>query len=208
MYAILNNQSGNIFLMLEDYELDNRIDRDKMNKAILTRLGACRPLTTNTTVFKVMVDEFFDRYKYNISKLLDTMYYEYNPLENKDWTRTEHRDSVGDIDNTDTYTTDNNSTDDLNRTDETQVSAYDVSTYQPKEKAIVNSDEDTTSHTVHNGATTSDIVSKVDTVEDFKGKDSDESYQELIEKERELDQFNIFNWIIQQMRRELFLLIY
>ena len=208
MYAILNNKSEDLFLMLADYTLDSRIERDAMNKAIVTRLGACRPLTTNTTVFKVMLDEFFNRYNYNIGKLLDTMYYEYDPLENKDWTRTEHRESIGDIDNTDTYTTNTNGTDNLSRTDETQVSAYDSTSYQPKEKVVVGSNDTTTGSTTHSGATTSDITSDVDTEENFKGKDSDESYQSLIEQERELAQFNIYDWIIQQMRRELFLLIY
>lgn len=208
MYAILNNKSEDLFLMLTDYTLDSRIDRDAMNKAIITRLGACRPLTTNTTVFKTMLDEFFNRYNYNIGKLLDTMYYEYDPLANKDWTRTEHRESVGDIDNTDTYTTNNTGTDGLSRTDETTVSAYDSSSYQPKQKVGVTSSENTTSNTSHTGATTSDIKSDVDTEENFKGKDSDDTYQTLIEQERELSQFNIYNWIIEQMRRELFLLIY
>lgn len=264
MYCILNNYSDNIMLMLQDYTLDSRIDRKAMNMAIITKLGACKPITTNTTVFKVLLEEFFNRYNYNIGKLLDTMYYEYDPLTNKNIERrldeetsedtddknnqsftgnvtehsesTEHRESTGDIDNTDTYTTNNVGTDSIDRTEEKQVSAYDVSTYQPKEKTITNSDEDTTSNTTHSGATTSDIKSDVDTntetdtdtdtthtqtdarlinkdgthnlVERIKGKDGDDSYQTLIEQERELAQFNIFNWIIQQMRRELFLLVY
>lgn len=236
MYCILHNQNDNMMLMLQDYTLDNRIDRQAMNMAIITKLGACRPLTTNTTVFKVMLEEFFNRYNYNISKLLDTMYYKYDPLHDKDTTRTlnetgtedhvendtEHRESTGDIDNTDTYTTNNTGSDNIDRTDENQVSAYDVSTYQPKEKTITSSEEDTTNNTTHTGATTSDIKSDVSTEHDrtldkdtthnltetIKGKNSDISYQTLIEQERELGQFNIFNWIIQQMRRELFLLVY
>lgn len=252
MYCILHNQNNNMMLMLQDYILDQRIDRQAMNMAIITKLGACRPLTTNTTVFKVMLEEFFNRYNYNIGKLLDTMYYEYDPLTNKNIERrldeestentddknnqsftgnvTEHRESTGDIDNTDTYTTNNVGTDNINRVEENQVSAYDVSTYQPKEKTTTDSDEDTTSNTTHSGATTSDIKSDVDTdtdtthtqtdarlidkdgthnlVERIKGKEGDDSYQTLIEQERELAQFNIFNWIIQQMRRELFLLVY
>lgn len=252
MYCILHEQDDNIMLMLQDYTLDTRIDRQAMNMAIITKLGACRPITTNTTVFKVMLEEFFNRYNYNIGKLLDTMYYEYEPLTNKNIERrldetstentddtnnqnftgnvTEHRESTGNIDNTDTYTTNNVGTDNIDRTEENQVSACDASTYQPKEKTITNSDEDTTSNTTHSGATTSDIISDVDTdtdtthtrtdtrlvdkdgthnlVEQIQGKDNDDSYQSLIEQERELAQFNIFNWIIQQMRRELFLLVY
>ena len=236
MYDMLNGSTGNLFNMLQSYTLDSRIDREQLNKTILIKLGTCRPLTTNVTVFKVMLEEFFNRYNYNIGKLLDTMYYDYDPLGNKDITRelgevatedhnkvnTEHRESVGDIDNTDTYTTGQTGTDTINGTEEHQVSAYDVSSYQPKDKSISNSTENTSNNTSHTGATTSDIKSDVDTnanetldkdtshnlKETIKGKDSDESYQSLIEQERELAQFNIFNWIIQQMRRELFLLVY
>lgn len=210
-YAYLND-SENMFLMLTDYHIDDRIDRTILNNTILKELGNCRPFTTNTKVFKFSLENFFDKYSSNITKLIDTTLYEYNPLENKDITRTlvkeEDRDSSGDIRNTDTNTVTGRDTDDV--TDETQVSAYDSNTYQPKEKR--EHDETATTNRTTQGNTTSNIVSTVDTQateeENIKGKDSDISYQELIEKERELAEFNIYNWIISQMRKELFLLVY
>lgn len=210
-YAFLND-SENMFLMLSDYHIDSRIDRTILNNTILKELGNCRPFTTNTNVFKFSLENFFDKYSTNITKLIDTTLYEYNPLENKDITRTlvkeEDRDSSGDIRNTDSNTVTGRDTDDV--TDETQVSAYDSNTYQPKEKR--EHDETATTNRTTQGSTTSNIVSTVDTQgteeETIKGKDSDTSYQELIEKERELSEFNIYNWIISQMRKELFLLVY
>lgn len=203
LYA-LENESNDLFLMLYDYTLDERITRDTLNRVIIKELGVCTPFVRNTTVFKFALEEFFNKYNYNIGKLLDTMYYDYNPIENKDLQRTlnekEDRHSVGDIDNTDRYTTD------TDNTTEDTVSAYDSSSYQPKEKTTIDQGVN------HNGTTTSDIVSDVDTQkhlgEHLKGKDGETSYQELIQQERDLAEFNIFNWIIQQMRRELFLLVY
>lgn len=194
------NKSDNLFLLLNDYTLDPRIDRTLLNRIIVKELGNARPFTTNDTIFKFAIEEFFNKYNYNIGKLIDTMYIEYNPISNKDITRTvdesEHRESTGDIDNTDTYTTSSST--------ENKVSAYDSSTYQPKEQD--------TSGTTHTGATTSDIQSDVDTERDITehiaGKDGDTTYQALITQERKLAEFNIFNWIIQQMRKELFLLVY
>ena len=266
----------NLFLMLQDYPLDNRINRENMNKIILKELGSMRPFTTNTTVFKFALDEFFMKYQHNIGKLLDTMYFEYNPLYSKDITRTltetedkvkvesedkaktetedntktgtenkslsetEHRESTADIDNTDTYTTTTDT--DIDYTTENQVSAMDSVTYQPKDKTI--HDETQNVSASHSGTTTSDITSDVDTTktitetnrtgetednertvtednsknitedndrteeERITGKDNDTSYQELITQERELAEFNIFNWIIKLMRKELFLLVY
>lgn len=199
LYAQFNN-SDDLFLMLNDYTLDPRIDRNLLNRIILKELGNSRPFTTHDKIFKFAIEEFFNKYNYNIGKLIDTMYIEYNPISNKDITRTvdesEHRESTGDIDNTDTYTT--------GSSNENKVSAYDSSTYQPKEQD--------TSNTSHTGATTSDIKSDVDTERDvtehIAGKDGDATYQSLITQERKLAEFNIFNWIIQQMRKELFLLVY
>lgn len=203
MYATLNN-SDDLTLMLQDYTLDSRLDRDVMNRTIIRELGAMRPFVNDTTVFKFSLENFFNKWNYNIGKLIDTMYYDYDPISNKDLTRTlsenEHRESVADIDNTDTYTT---GTDNVT---EGQVSAYDSNEYQPKDKTVIDND------VAHSGETTSDIKSDVDTEhhlgEKINGKDGDESYQSLIEQERELAQFNIFEWIIKQMRKELFLLVY
>lgn len=211
LYAMMND-SDDLTLMLQDYTLDNRLDREVMNRVIIRELGAMRPFVNDTKVFKFSLENFFNKWNYNIGKLIDTMYYEYDPISNKNMDRTvletEHRESSADIDNTDSYTTNTDNVE--SGTNEGQVSAYDVSTYQPKDKTINNNriDNDVT----HSGETTSDIQSDVDTEknieENVKGKDGDSSYQELIEQERELAQFNIFDWIIKQMRKELFLLVY
>lgn len=230
-YAMMN-LSNDLFLMLQDYVIDSRIDRDSLNKIIIKELGNARPFTTNTTIFKFSLDEFFTKYENNITRLIDTMYLEYNPLNTKSIERVlsenqnkttgvdvtgtegEERSSNANITNTDDYTT----TKTLNS--ENKVSAYDSSEYQPKEKNT------TTDQTVHDGDTTSHIQSTVDSdktttekteaeehtgrglTESIIGKDGDTSYQTLIEQERKLAEFNIFNWIIKLMRKELFLLVY
>lgn len=192
----LENDSDQLYLLFDDIVLDERIDKDTLLMTVLKELGAMRPITTDPDLYKMLVDNFFKKYSSNISKLLDTLDLEYDPLGNKDLSEVEHRHSVGDIDNTDTYDT---NTDD---TTTNEVSAYDSNQYQPKSK-------DTTDHDVHHSAeTTSDIDSVVDTNKTIKGKDGDMTFQEMIEKERKIAEFNIYNWITKQMRRELFLLVY
>ena len=210
------NDSSDMELMLQDYTLDNRINRETLNKVIIRELGTMRPFSTDTTVFKFMLDNFFDKWNYNIGKLIDTMYYEYNPIGNKNLNRalteTEHRESTADIDNTDTYTTNTENTEDTDTTDTRTVSAYDNPNYQPKERDTGTKDTTIQNDVEHSGETTSDISSDVNTQhglnESISGKDGDESYQTLIEQERELAQFNIYDWILKQMRKELFLLVY
>lgn len=195
LYSQLND-SNDMFLMLKDYTLDARINRDMLNKIIIKDLGNLRPITTNTKILKMLIEEFFDKYNYNIIKLLDTMYVSYDPLTNKNITETEHRESKGDIDNTDEYHTD------TGVDTEDTVSAYNETTYQPKAKKQQDGTTD------HSGKTTSDIRSDVDTNKTIIGKDSPDTYQSLIEQERKLADFNIFVWIIKHMRKELFLMVY
>lgn len=191
VYSAIHN-SNEMFLLFADYPLDDRIDKDTMNTVIIKELGASRPISTDPDMFKILLDTFFKKYSLNITRLVDTMYLEYNPLHTKDMVEGEHRHSVGDIDNTDKY--------DTSSSNEDKTSAYDSSTYQP--------DKYGESKVEHNGETTSDIESTVDTDKYIKGKDGQESYQSLVEQERRLAEFNIFNWIIKQMRKELFLLVY
>ena len=124
------------------------------------------------------------------------MYYDYNPITNKDITETEHRYSTGDIDNTDKYTTN------IDNLEESKVSAFDSSNYENKQKDTTDTD------TQHEGETTSRIKSDVDTEKHIIGKDGEVSIQSLIEQERKLADFNIYKWITNTMRRELFLLVY
>lgn len=215
MYAMLNN-SDDMTLMLQDYALDNRLDRNVMNRAMIKELGAMRPYVNDTTIFKFALENFFDKWNYNIGKLIDTMYYSYDPIGNKNITRTlgetENRESQANINNTDTYTTNTDKTETISNTTEETVSAYDSSTYQPKNKSVSSTNDNTDQDVEHEGTTSSDIQSDVDTAHDLeetiKGKDGQSSYQELIKQERKLAEFNIYEWILKQMRRELFLLVY
>ena len=203
LYA-LEHDSDDITIMLQDYTLDTRLNRDILNKVIIKELGSRRCITNSPEVFKFMIEEFFDKWSYNIGKLVATMYLEYDPLSNKNITRTE--------DNTDTRDDNmgNVKTDDLTvKTDgdaKVNTSAYDVSTYQPRTETI-------TDNTVTDKGTVTDVgeLHRTDKGDlDIKewGKDGQDSYQKLIKDEREVSRFNIYNWIIQQMRKELFLLVY
>ena len=132
------------------------------------------------------------------------MYYEYDPLKNKDIRREEDETLTRDDSTTNTRT------DNLTRSDDNtsniNTSAYDVSTYQPRTQTITSGTERDTG-TVKNDGSLDRTDNRDLDVHEY-GKDGNESYQSLIEQERKLAEFNIFEWIIKQMRRELFLLVY
>ena len=65
-YAIAHDHSDELFLMLQDYTIDNRISRETLNRIIIKDLGTMRPITSYTEVYKMLVDTFFEKYKDNI----------------------------------------------------------------------------------------------------------------------------------------------
>ena len=219
-YAIAHDHSDKLFLMLQDYTIDNRINRETLNRIIIKDLGTMRPITTYTEVYKMLVDTFFEKYEDNIKRLLDTLDINYNPIQNKNITEsetigeTEQRESSGHINNTDSYTTNVDNVETGTDVNEKQVSAFDATTYQNKDKNTDTKNLRTDNDTTHSGTTTSIITSDVDTDRDVTrnktivGKDGNDSIQDLIKEERRLSEFNIYNWIIEQMRKELFLLVY
>ena len=211
-YSIAHDHSDNLFYMLQDYVIDSRIDRETLNRIIIKDLGTMRPITSYTEVYKMLVDTFFEKYEDNIKRLLDTLDIEYNPLQNKNITETENeqRDSTGHINNTDQYTTNVDNVETGTDVNEKQVSAFDATTYQNKDKNTETKNLRTDNDTTHSGTTTSAITSDVGTerTKVITGKDGNDSYQDLIKEERRIAEFNIYNWIIKQMRKELFLLVY
>lgn len=239
LYSQLNG-SDDLFLMLNDYVLDSRIDRSMLNRIILKELGAYRPFVNTPKVFKFALEEWFEKWNYNIGKLLDTLYYDYNPIWNKDLYGKEGEKKIADQDTTDkqvgrrtdnlteTMDDDTSGTMDSNgsvhQTEQLDTSAYDVSTYQPR--TLTTTDRSESSHVSESGTDdyTKKNVGTVDNVLDDTGTldrtdtrdldtheyghDANNTYQELVQQERDLAEFNIFEWIIQQMKKELFLLVY
>lgn len=270
-YSYLNG-SDDLTLMLNDYNLDNRLNKNILNMTILSELGAMRPRVNDSKLFKELLENFFNKYSFNITRLVDTMYYDYNPLTNVDYTTTKdedvnvventdslqnisrglnesserdivesnHRTSDATVVNTDSNTKTDNTTTTTDETLEHLKSAYDEVTYSPDFKEIKNNQVRNTGTTSTQGTGTSDIDSettsdnrtdddltrqtnensrKTDNVDKTTdtdrletdrvfGKMGETTYQKLIEQERKLAEFNIYNWIIKQMRGELFLLVY
>lgn len=78
---------GSIF---QDIDIDPRLDKDILIGALLDECGAMDAIYTTTSTFKYFSDNFFKKYKWNIEKLINSLEFEYNPLENKklDWVET------------------------------------------------------------------------------------------------------------------------
>ena len=219
----------------DDIVLDSRLDKEVLIDTILDECGAMVAVYNTSPVFKRFSDNFFKKYQLNITKLADTLHFEYDPLKNKNvtWTETTSIEQNLDTeeDHSENRTRSNTGTQTTNETgtqtnefdgDETNtISAMNSSTYEPDNKT-----------TTDNSNTRTDNLQKQRTdnllegeqkagdrnkSEDLTWEETDthtESgtegviYQDLIEKERKVAQFSLYGWIAKKYAHELFLLVY
>lgn len=161
----------------DDADIDERLDKDEIKMAILARCGDLLPLYTHSDMFKAFSDSFFKQRKGIISKLIDTTEFEYNPIDNYDRTEEIDRKINGKSNN--------------KNNQENKVAAYDSEEYQNKDKVSADSEtidsnnEVTTIHTHGNiGVTTT---------------------QEMIQKERKVALFNVYQWLAIEFEQNFFI---
>lgn len=203
--------SSNMFEIFKDYELDNRLDKNALNVFILDELGAMDVWYEDPEVYKVFSDNFFEIWKDNIKKLTDTVMAEYNLLQNTNMTETTTVEIDQDMDTTtsgsktDSYT--RSTTDGDEETN--KVSAFDETTFQNDSQRISSG----TGSVSHNGSKTdsgtknedlewreTDVTTRVG----YKDKD----IQGALEKERKLNRFNVYQWIIKKYKEDMMVLVY
>ena len=183
----------------DDADIDNRLNKDEIKMAILERCGTLLPLYTNTEMFKSFSDSFFKQRKNIISKLIDTTEFDYNPIANYD--STEEVTRKYDEKTTNQNQTIGNST--RNSTQENNVSAYDSDVYQPKEKVVgTTNDNDSTNGS---GSGTSDITENLTTRK--RGNIGVTTTQHMIEAERKVVLFNVYNWIAIEFEQKFFICV-
>ena len=181
--------SDDLFNLLRGAEIDERIDKDVLFNKILVDLGACVPLFDTTITFKPFYENFFKEKARNISELLDTLDYEYNPIWNKDGIiRTEH-----------SYDIDKDFEHKDETSDERLVSADNASDYQPSSKNVGNSTAKSVKDNTHDGGWETRTE---------QGNIGVTSTQSLIKEQRDVVQFNVYQWIVDELKKALFLLLY
>lgn len=206
-----DHSSTDIFEIFKDYELDERLDKDALNLFILDELGAMDVWYEDPEIYKVFSDNFFEIWKDNIKKLADTIMAEYSLLQNTNMTETTSVEIDQDMDTTtsgsktDSYT--RSTTDGDEETN--KVSAFDESTFQNDTQRISSG----TGSVSHSGSKTdsgtknedlewreTDVTTKVG----YKDRD----VQDALEKERKLNRFNVYQWILKKYKEDMMVLIY
>lgn len=205
--------------LFEDIDIDERLDKDILINSILDECGAMQVLYNTTGVFKRFSDNFFKKYKWSIGKLLDTLELRYDPIANKnmEWTETtqieQNLDTSEEHDEDRTKTNTGTESNQYNDDSTNTISAMNSDTYQPDNKSVTNGGNTRTDNLSE--VINSDVSRTKNEALDWdetdkhieKGADS-VVFQDLIEKERKVAQFSIYNWITKKYAKELFLLVY
>lgn len=153
-------------------------------------------------------------------KLYETTQFDYNPIWNKDGTvtETESRDHVSRDagSENETFRSEGSSSRSQNdaATQTGQVSAFDATDFQNRDKTSTSADS--TEHVVADNENRTDRSSNRETVDGdsrtFERRETGNigvtTTQQMIKEEREVDQFNIYDYIVQSFKRRFCLLVY
>jgi hypothetical protein len=204
--------SDNIYLIFSDYVLDSRLEKETLNELILLELGERKCYWRHTDLLKTSIDNWFKTHEYNIKKLVDTTEFKYNPIYTKDYYEdfisNKNKDRTQSEDNTDTTTSINTTSENSSSTNE--VSAYDSQNYQPQDKntASISTTSNSSSLSNEDKDLSENVKEGLGSKLHHYGKNNDESYADIIEDERRLSLFNIYDWIIGQLDNELLIGIF
>lgn len=196
----LKNNGRDVLSFYDDVVLDSRIDRDSLKAEIIRKCGALTPIYNTSSSFEYFTKAFFVREKGVISRMLDTVDYDYNPLENFERNE-ELKHNASEV-----TVTDETTTSEVQRNSETEnkASAYNESLYQPDTQSIDSANSKNTD------------VRDYGRERDFESSDINRAHginglttkQDLLKKEREVAKFNVVKWIVEKYMCEYFYLVY
>lgn len=202
----LQNQNEFYF---NDIVLDERLNKEDLYNMILTEYMNMLVLYANPQLFKTTVKLFFLKNKDRISDLIDTTVLNYDPLENYSTVETGKLDRTG----TKGFTQADNRTENISREGNTTSTHY-VSAFnnvqgedveqnrdviEAKEKVV-----DTENYTSAQDTNTKDNEETRDTKKGITNL----TYQDLVEKQRKVVQFSIYEWILKEFAKDLLVAIW
>jgi hypothetical protein len=124
--------------VFKDIDINDKLDRDTLINTIMDVCGMNEPIYPEIEILQIKVQYFFKKHKEQFDKLvyLYSLKYgeDYNPIWNKDGTKTHVETTVRSKDNSVDDTRSNSITD--NGEDISQVSAYDTNGFSNDSKTI------------------------------------------------------------------------
>ena len=206
--------------LFDNLELPEGLEADTLRDNMICELAELEVIYPDPVFMKSAIGFWSKKQLHVWTELYETLLYDYNPIWNKDGTKTETRDLAATEDVTDgnTHTHDITSTRNLAHTDDSttteSVFGFNSSTAADANKTVLDMDTSDTG-TVRDAGSSSDNRSidrdttdtgTVTTVE--QGNIGVTSTQALIKEQREVVQFNVYDYIIADFRKRFCLMVY
>ena len=204
----------------EDEDGNELIDKDTLKDNLLMDTAEMEILYPDASFLKLAIGAWSKKQVPIWSELYASTQYEYNPIWNVDGTVVEDRDLAGTDYRTDDHTTERTHDDQMERTHDDTVTTtndvygYNSTTAAPESK--VTADHDGTITDAHTGTITDTDTGTInhDTTDTGsitttrQGNIGVTSTQSLIKEQRDVVQFNIMDYIINDFKNRFCLLVY
>lgn len=182
--------------VFKDIDINDKLDKDTLINAIMDVCGMNEPIYPEKEILQIKVQYFFKKHKEQFDKLvyLYSLKYgqDYNPIWNKDGTKTHIETTVRSKDNT-VDNSHNNSIND-NGEDINQVSAYDTSGFSNDSKTSTNNNRNENGNNNTRGNEKENIKLTIEDIE--KGNIGVTTTADMINQEIDLQsRFNVYEVI-------------
>lgn len=202
--------------ILDDFAVPEGMDKGVLTGNILVELAELEVVYPNPVVMKTAVRLWSNSCLRVWQQLFDTTQYDYNPLINSDrdtiYTESVTRDRKTDNVETRDIGTTGTGQNTANGSDTQSVSGYNSEDFTNAEKSVTQQDVNTTSETTENGTVSNDGSEK-ETVTRQWGEHQEGTIgvittQDMIEKQRNVVKFNIYDYILTDFKNRFCILVY
>ena len=182
--------------LFNEIEYSNRLDSDILVDTILLRCGNQFTYFQNEKMLRKAINNFFKKYYVSFDRMAYALEIDYNPLEN--YNRTDDYSKTTDASSTSNIKSES----EANGTREDKVSAYNESTYQPKQYV----DSDNSSSDTQD----SESTNKVEEEYQLKshGNIGVTTNQKMANDELKLREQNIYDKIAEMFEHDIMLQVY
>lgn len=183
--------------IFNDMIIDNRLNKETVINSIMDYNAEFIPQYPEGCLLQKKIKTWSERIESGVSKMLDALLSDYNPIENAQRVETTHEVSSSNRDNTEKR----NRNESYDNTSTDSVSAYDETGYTPRSQ----SEDENNGEITENNSLKSDENGTRDIEYSIHGSIGVITTQDMIEKELKLREFNIYKWIAQDFFNELML---
>ena len=194
--------------IFDDMTFPEGIDKDLLINSIITELAEMDLLYSNPIVLKPLISVWSHKEIRIWEKLYNTTTLDYNPIDNYD--RTETETTTNERTNTANGTQNSTTTNDLTIASDNahKVAGYDSGTLTTAESDIGTVDNTgTVTNNITSNSANNDVDNGTRTLHS-RGNIGVTTTQQMIEQERDISEFNIYDYIVRSFKRRFCIMLY